>query len=343
MANVNCNACEEIRQDSPNLIVNGLGDTECTSLKNNTGLNPSSGNDDCEDLNNLNDCLVGNMEAEVDAYDVCDWKPFMKKFIPNVWTTIKAVICALCGLWDNMANILTNINNLNDKIDNIEVDTSRVDCLIQWMSEGFEFLIGETATTSSYIVAGQGVSFVNAGTEEFSHEVNMEYIAGGLMRLYGSCRFYTSSFTDEKACWHFDNNSETPVYGTSRAGSSRWGDAGKPAVAGDLVYEVRILKSQYPQIKEFIEGFGMGHSGGSFNAHVRVFDEGQWAYGTHGHCSTQDGSPADSGYSHGHRVEPGWVYVQQRIDYLDMGMNSGSRYSPYSFFGVRLNADEIEC
>lgn len=329
MIDYNCESCDELRQTAPNFVVNGITDTECASLGNNTGLNPSSGNDDCEDLNNMNDCLVKNMETEINSYTVCNWKDYMKALVNNLWTMFKGIICAICGLWN--------------ALDNIEVDTSRVDCLIQWMSEGFEFLVGETSTSSSYIVAGQGVSFVNAGTEEFSHEVNMEYIAGGLMRLYGSCRFYTSSFTDQKACWHFDDNSQTPQFGTSRAGSSRWGTAGKPAVAGDLVYEVRILKSQYPQIKEFLDGFGMGHSGGSFNAHIRIFDEGQWAYGTHGHCSTQDGSPADSGYSHGHRVEDGWVYVQQRIDYLDMGMNSGSRYSPYSFFGVRLNADEITC
>ena len=84
MANYNCSACNDLREDAPNLIVNGLGETECTSLKNNTGLNPSNANDDCTDLENLNDCLVGNMEQEIDAYDVCEWKEFMKQFIPNV-------------------------------------------------------------------------------------------------------------------------------------------------------------------------------------------------------------------------------------------------------------------
>ena len=110
MANLNCSACEDLRQDDPNLIVNGFTDTECASLQNNTGLNPSSGNDDCEDLNNLNDCLVGNMETEVDAYDVCDWKTFMKKFIPNVWTVLKAMICAICGLWTQLTNIINKVN-----------------------------------------------------------------------------------------------------------------------------------------------------------------------------------------------------------------------------------------
>ena len=97
MANMNCEACDSIRQNDPSFVINGLGDEECASLGNDTGLVPSSGNDDCEDLNNINDCLVGNMATEVDAYDVCDWKPFMKKFIPNVWTTFKAIICAICA------------------------------------------------------------------------------------------------------------------------------------------------------------------------------------------------------------------------------------------------------
>lgn len=102
MAELNCSACEDLRQDAPNFINYGLTDTECASLGNDTGLNPSSGNDDCEDLNNMNDCLVGNMQEEVDAYEVCDWKEFMKLFIGNVWTVIKGIICAICGIWTNI-------------------------------------------------------------------------------------------------------------------------------------------------------------------------------------------------------------------------------------------------
>lgn len=99
MANINCSSCAELRETAPSLIVNGFDDTMCTSLENNTGLNPSSGNDNCTDLNNMNDCLVGNMDSEIDAYEVCDWKEFMHKFIPNVWTVLKGIICAVCGLW----------------------------------------------------------------------------------------------------------------------------------------------------------------------------------------------------------------------------------------------------
>lgn len=119
MATVNCEACEDIRQTSPEFVINGITDDICTSLQNDTGLTPSSGHNDCTDLNNLNDCLIGNEATEVDAYDVCDWKTFMKQFIPNVWTVLKAMICAICGIWTNIHNILTAIANLNESISNI--------------------------------------------------------------------------------------------------------------------------------------------------------------------------------------------------------------------------------
>lgn len=105
MAELNCEACAEIRDQIPELAVNGFDETMCTSLKNDTGLKPSVGHNDCTDLDLMNDCLVGNMETELDAYDVCDWKDFMKDFINNVWTTLKGIICTICGIWTNIHNL----------------------------------------------------------------------------------------------------------------------------------------------------------------------------------------------------------------------------------------------
>lgn len=114
MANYSCSACEDLRETSTNFVVNGLTDTECTSLQNNTGINPSSGNDDCTDLNNINDCLIGNMAEEVETYDVCDWKTFMRKFIPNLWTVLKGIICAICGLWTKVDCNTDSINSFDN-------------------------------------------------------------------------------------------------------------------------------------------------------------------------------------------------------------------------------------
>lgn len=112
MSIINCSACSSLREDAPSLIVNGLTESNITSLKNNTGLATNNGNDDCTDLNNMADCLVGNMAAEVDAYEVCDWKDFMKEYIPNVWTVLKGIIAAICGLWTNLTALTNTVKNI---------------------------------------------------------------------------------------------------------------------------------------------------------------------------------------------------------------------------------------
>lgn len=132
MANVNCSACDELRQDAPSLVVNGFDDTMCASLQNDTGLNASNGNDDCTDLNNLNDCLVGNLASEVDAYEVCDWKDYTKKFANNTWTTLKGIVCAICGLWTNVHNLWTTVNLHECQINSISAQqTFNIDGLTE--------------------------------------------------------------------------------------------------------------------------------------------------------------------------------------------------------------------
>ena len=112
MANINCDACESLRQDAPLFVINGLGDDECQSLQNDTGLSTDNENNDFIDLNNMNDCMVGNMATEISAYDVCDWKAFMKKFIPNLWTVLKGIICAIAGLWTNVHTLWCWVQHL---------------------------------------------------------------------------------------------------------------------------------------------------------------------------------------------------------------------------------------
>ena len=116
MANINCNACEELRQLDPELVVKGWSNTECTSFKNDTGLKPSSGHNDCTDLEMMNDCLIGNLDADLEKYDVCDWKKFMHRMLSNLWTVLTAIKCALCGIWTNIHNLWTKINEILEEL-----------------------------------------------------------------------------------------------------------------------------------------------------------------------------------------------------------------------------------
>lgn len=112
--NINCSACEEILEYAPDFAQNGVTDTVCNSMKNDTGINPqvSVTHTDCEDLNLANDCLVGRMDDELEAYDSCEWKKFMHKLLPNLYNLLKLMICAICGLWVNVHDLWDEIDQL---------------------------------------------------------------------------------------------------------------------------------------------------------------------------------------------------------------------------------------
>ena len=101
-----CRSCDDLRETDPSLIVNGFTDSECTSLKNDTGLIPENGHNDCQDIDDMNDCLIGNITGAIDPLDVCDWKEFTKHMLTNVWTMFKAVNCSMCGMWEYIHYLL---------------------------------------------------------------------------------------------------------------------------------------------------------------------------------------------------------------------------------------------
>ena len=176
--NMNCEACNDLRETDPYLMVNGIGESECTSLKNDTGLVPTDGRDDCQDLNDMNDCFVGNMAREIDAESECNWKSFVKRLIGNVWTLEKAIICAICGIW-------TNIHALWDEIAKIWAEIQRIWNKVNCIYTGVVNLINALNRTT------QGQSFVryyrdNSGTGQ-GYQWNITDGADHTLDIYMDC------------------------------------------------------------------------------------------------------------------------------------------------------------
>lgn len=319
----NCDACTELQEKAAEFVVSGVTDSVCNSLKNDKGFSTSSGNDDCTDLNNANDCLVGNMEDEIDAYDVCDWKDYTKKFVHNIWTVLKAMICAICGLW-------TNVN--------------KHECEINYLFRGSDFILSETSDANSYIVAGKGVSFAERSQSGVSSDVSLQYVAGGLGRISGSLRFHSSNWTEPRSCWHFDNDNANPTYGASRRGNSVWKNS-TGSIDSELVYEMRIKKAEYPELRNVYSGIGQEADAGSFHISIVSFTDAQYAHGQHGTCNTETGSPVQSGYSSGHKVKSGYIYVQVRMTTITKVIGSGddANITPRGFVGIRMAQNGIEC
>ena len=186
MANLNCKACEDLRNEVPELVAQGFDNNMCASLANDTGLKASSGNNDCTDLDTMNDCLVGNMETEIDRYDTCDWKSFTKKLIDNLWTTLKGIVCAICGLWTNVHSLWTTIrslclkksgnkitlySNLGDHCSVTDADTTYTltksgDTITLTGSDGTTQSVNDADTTYGLSISGNKVTLVEDGTNK---------------------------------------------------------------------------------------------------------------------------------------------------------------------------------
>ena len=104
MSQPECSACTDLREYAPEFVMNGVTSTVASSLKNDTGLNPrlATLHKNCEDLNDVNDCLIGRKMQELESLDVCDWKEFMSGFGPNLYDTLKAMIQSECGVWERL-------------------------------------------------------------------------------------------------------------------------------------------------------------------------------------------------------------------------------------------------
>lgn len=290
MANYNCDACNELREDAPNLIVNGLTDTECTSLKNNTGLNPSSGNDDCTDLDNMNDCLIGNLEAEVDAYDVCDWKDFTKKYIDNVWTLFKGIICTICGLW-------TNINKIWCWLRNMTKNTGGV--LHAYVDDD----PSKPAINGFRIAQG-----VQARTGANSAPLNIAVI-GSTARITGSLTFsgkmpssYCGNNTTDWLDFDADGTQITNVAGNSSV-------KGNAPNGGLFVYEYQINPCDYGFSNLYNANLTPG-TGGRFQFRISTYkkgDEYPFDYGWDANGNGQIYNPSD----------PDKVLIQVRLVNVD--------------------------
>lgn len=326
---ISCSSCNDLRENAAEFVQNGVTDTVCTSLKNDTGFNPSNDRNDCTDLNDANDCLIGNAADELEAYDVCDWKEFMKNFLPNLYNVLKAIICAICGLWSNVHSLWTKVN--------------KYDCEINQLYEGATFNFGENHEGDSYLVAGKGVSFkIRSDSSSHSSDVYIQYIAGGLSRIGGSLTTFTESFKETD--------------GTTRSGNENWAWNHTLPNGGELLYEIRIKKSEYPQLSRFYGGHCFNYGAGDimYRATSHYFSEGQYAFGQHGWCNESTGEGRGDGYSDGHKVPDGWAYVQVRMNYkgnmytYDVkdgsgATKNGTNFTPYGWMGTHMKRDKAKC
>ncbi len=186
---INCTACDELRDYAPEFVQSGVTNKACNSLANDTGLSPDARplHTDAPDLHDANDCLIGNLGAEIETYDVCDWQDFMELYLANQYAINKSLICSIGGIWENIHDHETRISNLEKSLKALQ---DLVDELLDAIGGGgsvvpvirrYRITVPKSAFKKVWRVTSgaEQNSTVNDGTENWYNVSNItEWFAG---------------------------------------------------------------------------------------------------------------------------------------------------------------------
>jgi len=165
-----CSACADLKEYAPQVVRRGITAQVCDSLQNNTGLNPNHptnpNHDNCEALNDLLNCLIGNLHDRLPSFGICDWKEFTDELMQNLFVLQNAMICSECGQWNAL-------QRQSDRLDRIERILSEILRLLRpsgaWTDTGNVGsnvnvnLSGQPATPIQNIATGNINLFGNQG------------------------------------------------------------------------------------------------------------------------------------------------------------------------------------
>lgn len=154
-----CEACETLKEDAYTFATNGVTTAVANRLKKDNGFaSPSTVDTDCEALNIGNDCLIGGQEDTLENYDVCDIKVWLKESWANLHTMLKAMIAAICGLWENVHSLWAKVNAIPDYEpgDNVtfteDENKTYINALVPSVKAGTNTTVTYNSSTREYTV-----------------------------------------------------------------------------------------------------------------------------------------------------------------------------------------------
>lgn len=123
-----CEACNTLEDTSFDTAHNGIGDKECASLRKNFGLNSNNNplHDNCQDLSVMLDCMLGQLIADFDMYDICEWKEPFRRLVNNMYHLVKARDCGDCGQWDEINLLWKETDKLWKETEKLWKETQKI-------------------------------------------------------------------------------------------------------------------------------------------------------------------------------------------------------------------------
>ena len=120
-----CEACNNL-EEADNLFANGLTSEECQALFKNRGLGINSAESNCETLQDLVDCLIGQHKRKLDVTNFCDIKEWLAQLMANIWNVKSALVCDSCGQWEQIRLLWIQTREIWEQIRSIWAELARI-------------------------------------------------------------------------------------------------------------------------------------------------------------------------------------------------------------------------
>lgn len=150
-----CKTCEDLQQHSPDFVANGVTDEMCSNLESNTGL-MNNGRENCTDLHNANDCLIGGIAEKATSYNPCDPNKMIEDLAKNTMHVIDMLICSDCGQWNEIKKIWDEIQKIWDAIEELQNGMSDQNANINKMLNSVEKILQNLKNSGAWTVPESG-------------------------------------------------------------------------------------------------------------------------------------------------------------------------------------------
>lgn len=150
-----CKTCEDLQQYSPDFVANGVTDEMCSNLESNTGL-MNKGRENCTDLHNANDCLIGGIAEKATSYNPCDPNKMIEDLAKNTMHVIDMLICSDCGQWNEIKKIWDEIQKIWDAIEELQNGMSGQNANMNKMLSAVEKILQNLKNSGAWTVPESG-------------------------------------------------------------------------------------------------------------------------------------------------------------------------------------------
>lgn len=150
-----CKACEDLQTYAPDFVIKGVTDEMCSNLESNTGL-MNKGRENCTDLHNANDCLIGGIAEKATSYNPCDPNKMIEDLAKNTMHVIDMLICSDCGQWNEIKKIWDEIQKIWDAIEELQNGMSDQNANMNKMLSAVEKILQNLKNSGAWTVPESG-------------------------------------------------------------------------------------------------------------------------------------------------------------------------------------------